>query len=120
MASATTRQIVVVGVDYSDSSDLALLQALEITSTARRAELHAIHVASALPALVGLEHTADPAPPVTTSDEAQRELERHIDRCLVDFASRRETSAPLPERVVAHVRVDAPAEAVAALARELE
>jgi nucleotide-binding universal stress UspA family protein len=118
MAFATRPQIVVVGVDYSDTGELALVQALEITSTAPRAELHAVHVVSSFPSLLGLEH--EPTPVVTTPRETRAELERHVDRCLADFASRHEPWSPLPERIVTHIRFDSPAEEIARIARDLE
>jgi nucleotide-binding universal stress UspA family protein len=120
MATQTRPQIVVVGVDYSVACELALAQALETTSTAPRAELHVVHVTSTFPALVGVEPVADSTLPVNTPGEVQRELERHVDRCICEFASHRSPSAPLPNRVVCHVRFASPAEEIAELARELE
>jgi nucleotide-binding universal stress UspA family protein len=118
MAAAHRPQIVVVGVDYSESSELALVQALEIASTAPRAELHAVHVASSFPALLGLEH--EPAPAVTTPREMRLALENHVDGCVADYASRHEFWSPLPERILTHVRFDSPSEQIADLARDLE
>ena len=118
MATLTRPQIVVVGVDYSVAGELALAQALEIASTAPRAELHAVHVTSTFPALVGVEPVAEST--LATPGEAQKELERHVDRCVCEFASRRDPSAPLPNRVVCHARFASPAEEIAELARELE
>jgi nucleotide-binding universal stress UspA family protein len=121
MATLTRPQTVVVGVDYSVSCELALVQSLELASSAPRAELHVIHVTSTFPALVGVEPAAEAALPVSgTPGEAQKELERHVERCISEFVSRRERSAPLPSRVVCHVRFSSPAEEIAELARELE
>jgi len=120
MESNTRPQIVVVGVDYSESSELALVQALELASSVRNAELHAVHVASSFPSMVGFEHVPEPMPPVTTPREAKSEIEQYLDRALFDFTRRREPSLPIPERVVAHLRFDSPAEQIAELARDLE
>lgn len=119
MATNKKPQIVVVGVDYSDASELALAQALELASSVRRAELHAVHVASSYPSF-GLEHVPEPMAPVTTSRETQAELERHLDRSLLDFTTRRDPELPIPDRVVAHLCFDSPAEQIAELARDLE
>jgi nucleotide-binding universal stress UspA family protein len=119
MATLTPPQVVVVGVDYSVSCELAVQQALDLVSTAPRAELHVVHVSSTFPALVGVEPATDSKLPVTPG-EAQTELERHVDRCIRKFLSRRDPTAPLPSRVVCHVRFAAPAEEIAELARELE
>jgi len=120
MATLTRPQIVVVGVDYTVSCELALVQALETASTAPRAELHVLHVGSTFPALVGVEPVADSALPVNTPGDMKKQLERHVDRCVFEFASRRAASAPLPNRIVCHVRFASPAEEIAELARDLE
>jgi nucleotide-binding universal stress UspA family protein len=120
MATLTRPQIVVVGVDYSVSCELALVQALEIASTAPRAELHVVHVTSTFPALVGVESVAESTLPPAKPGEVQRELERHVDRCVCEFVSQRGPSAPLPNRVMCHVRFSSPAEEIAELARDLE
>jgi nucleotide-binding universal stress UspA family protein len=113
-------QIVVVGVDYSEASELAIAQALELVSSVRRAELHAVHVASSYPTFRGLEHAPEPMPLVTTPRDTRAELESHLDRCILDFATRRDPALPIPERVVAHLRFDSPAEQIADVARDLE
>jgi len=120
MASASQPQIVVVGVDYSDTSKLALVHALEIASTGSRAEVHVVHVASTFPPYMGIEHGPEPMPPIPRPGDTQKELERYVDECLHDFTSRREEWSPLPERVVVHLRFDSPADEISALARELD
>jgi len=120
MRPNTRPQIVVVGVDYSESSELALVQALELASSVPNAELHAVHVASSFQPSIGLEHVPEPMPPVTVPRETQNELEQHLDRVLYDFTSRRDAASPIPERVVGHVRYDSPAEQITELARDLE
>src|SRR6186713_2677799 len=75
MTPHTQPQIVVVGVDYSEASELAIAQALELVSSVRRAELHAVHVASSYPTFRGLEHAPEPMPLVTTPRETRAELE---------------------------------------------
>jgi nucleotide-binding universal stress UspA family protein len=120
MKTHSQPQIVVVGVDYSASSELALVQGLELASSVRNAELHAVHVASSFPPMVGLEHVPEPTEPSLGVHEAETELEHYLDRCLHDFTRHRDVSSPIPERVVAHLRFDSPAEQIAEVARELE
>jgi nucleotide-binding universal stress UspA family protein len=120
MATTNRPQIVVVGVDYSDTSDLALMHALEIASRAPHAEVHAVHAAAAFPLLAGLQAGPDPMPAVTTPHELEFELERHVDRCIARFVNQTDPASPLPERVVLHVAIGSPAEELAAVARELE
>jgi nucleotide-binding universal stress UspA family protein len=120
MTTNTRPQIVVVGVDYSESSELALLQALELASSVRNAELHAIHVGASFPPVVGLEHVPDAAPPAEGVREASGEFEQYLDRRLNEFTRTRDAAAPIPQRVVAHLRFDSPAEQIAELARDLE
>jgi nucleotide-binding universal stress UspA family protein len=120
MAATTQPQIIVVGVDYSETSELALSHALEIASTGTRAEVHVVHVTSTFHPLVGVEHTPETMPPVPKIDETLRELGNHVDRRLELFMNRREPSSPLPERVVLYVRYDSPAQEIALLARDLD
>ena len=120
MATTNRPQIVVVGVDYSDTSDLALMHALEIASRTPRAEVHAVHAAAAFPSLAGLQHGPEPMPPVTTPHELEFELERHVDRCIARFVNQTDPSLPLPERVVLHVGIGSAADEIATVARELE
>jgi nucleotide-binding universal stress UspA family protein len=120
MESNTRPQIVVVGVDYSESSELALRQALELASSVRNAELHAVHVASSFPSTVGFERVAEPMPSEPMPRRTKGEIEQYLDRSLYDFTRGRDLSLPIPERVVAHLRFDSPAEQIAELARDLE
>ncbi len=120
MAATNRPQIVVVGVDYSDTSDLALMHALEIASRSSHAEVHAVHAAPAFPSLGGPQQAPEPMPPVTTPRELELELERHVDRCIVRFLNQTDPAAPLPERVVLHVGVGSATEEIALVARELE
>ena len=120
MATAIRPQIVVVGVDYSDTRDLPLMHALEITSRAPRAEVHAVHAAAAFPALAGLQHGPESLPPVTTTRELELTLERHVDRCIARFLNQTDPSAPLPERVVLHIGIGSAADEITLVARELE
>jgi nucleotide-binding universal stress UspA family protein len=120
MATTNRPQIVVVGVDYSSTSDLALMHALEIASRTPDAEVHAVHAAAAFPSLVGLQHGPEPLPAVTTPHELELELERHVDRCLARFVNNTDPAAPIPERIVLHVAIGSPADEIALVARELE
>jgi nucleotide-binding universal stress UspA family protein len=120
MAATTQPKIIVVGVDYSDTSELALNHALEIASTGPRAEVHVVHVASTFHPLVGVEHTPETMPPVPRADETLRDLGNHVDRLLERFMRRRAASSPLLDRVVLHVRYDSPAQEIALLARDLD
>jgi nucleotide-binding universal stress UspA family protein len=120
MAATTQPKIIVVGVDYSETSELALAHALEIACTGPRAEVHVVHVASTFHPIVGVEHTPETMPPVPKPDETLRELGDHVDRRLELFVNQREASSPLPERVVLHVRYDAPAQEIAELARDFD
>jgi nucleotide-binding universal stress UspA family protein len=120
MQSNTRPQIVVVGVDYSESSELALVQALELASSERNAELHAVHVASSIPSIVGLERVPESTAPIETVRPTEGELESYLDRVLAEYVSRRPYSASIPQRLVAHLRYDSPSEQIAELARDLE
>ena len=120
MTSSTQPQVVVVGVDYSESSELALVQALELASSERNAELHAVHVAASFPPVVGVEHVPDGAPSAEVVRASGGELEQYLDRRLFEFTRGRDAAAPIPQRIVGHLRFDSPAEQIAEVARDLE
>jgi nucleotide-binding universal stress UspA family protein len=110
--SAGRPYIVVVGVDYSELSLLALRTALRIVPPNTRAEVHAVYVerseahgAGSDQALVAAQRRLRS---VVTEEVAQYELVQHVleSSCLA--------------RVVTHVRRSAPGREIAQLAADLE
>lgn len=115
--------IIVVGIDYSKTGDLALTRAFELATEKKHAEVHIAYVLQTLGALAPLElgagiSGADPA----LLGEASEQLRKYSDRKLQEFKESIASSGrtDLFERAVSHLRLDAPAHELAQLASDLE
>jgi nucleotide-binding universal stress UspA family protein len=115
MQPVGSRYRVVVGLDYSDLGDAALIQALELVVDRPAGEVHAVNVTSAYGPLLRLDLPGDVK--TMSAEEAQALLESHVTNKLLV-----EPGKPVArERVKCHVRVGpAPADEVVAFARELD
>lgn len=123
MATEKKPYVIVVGVDYSETGDLALSQAFQIGAAMPKAEIHAVSVSSlrmpvpsATPEAVSGFAGGAPGVPL---DESSAELRRHVQRSYDDFVAQAASGTAI-ERIVTHVRLEAPAEEIAQLAADLE
>lgn len=122
MSNLQKPYVIVVGIDYSPTSDLALEQAFELSLTHVTAHLHVVHVLRLFGAQPVPDASAEPSevPSVSLAD-ATTELGRYVDRHWQAFLSREERRAPAGSgRIITHVRLDAPAEELAQFAADLE
>ncbi len=118
---------VVVGVDYSEVSLLALQEALHIAAGRIGSEVHVVHVENAplvLPSR-GADVLTEAEPRVieseTDSEETLQRLHRLVVREVTAFEeSRRALGAAPIARVVSHVRANVPSREIAQLAGDLE
>jgi nucleotide-binding universal stress UspA family protein len=110
--------VVVVGIDYSESADGALDQALDLVAHRRNAELHAVHVLCPIPPPLPAECVVPVNLMTEPVDEATRELEQYLARKLA-AARERGLFGAESARVVAHVRLVMPAYEIAQLAADL-
>jgi nucleotide-binding universal stress UspA family protein len=107
--------IIVVGVDYSGVSHLALCEALRLAGERREAEVHVLHVTDVLQA----------QPLLHRSLEQERELAlQRLDRLIegelaIQRSQRKLTNESNAPRVVAHLRVHRPGKEIAQLALDL-
>lgn len=106
---------VVVGIDFSDASDLALKQAFAMVNATPRAEPHVVYVGTAYGPMIRLE-TPDGVESLSVEDASER-VRRHVEGIVDAFRRERETFF---ERVVTHVRVGSPAREIAQLAADLD
>jgi nucleotide-binding universal stress UspA family protein len=119
---SSLRFVMVVGVDFSDQSDLALRRAFELGLEQRIAEIHAVHVVRSFESGVQLELPTNLELSTVSLAEAGEQMKLHLEERLSEFAR----SVEPPERtraidrVVSHIRLDAPAEQIAQLAADLE
>jgi nucleotide-binding universal stress UspA family protein len=106
--------IVVVGVDYSSTGDLAFDYGVRLCQANPNAVLHAVHVA-------GVPNAGEDHALLSTLGERQGEL---VPR-LRDYIERRAIAArerglSVPARIVGHLRWEAPGDEIAQLASDLE
>ena len=115
--------IIVVGVDYSKTGDLALERAFELATEKQNAEVHIINVLQSFGVLTPLElgaGVAGPEPGLLA--EASEQLRKYADKKLSEFKASAAAAgkAKLFDRAVSHLRIDAPAHELAQLASDLE
>ena len=116
------RFVMVVGVDFSDQSDLALRRAFELGLEQRASEIHAVHVVRSFESGVQLELPTNLGLTTVSLAEAGEHLKEHLEGRIATFAGAvtpRERTHAIA-RIVSHVRLDAPAEQIAQLAADLE
>lgn len=113
------RQVIVVGVDFSEASELALQQAFQLAAREPSAEVHLVNVVQTYGNQVSYEMPVDAsALAVLTVAEARKRFHRYADQALARFLA--ENPGRRISRCVAHVRFDATAEEIAQLAADLE
>ena len=111
--------VIVVGIDYSPTSDEALLRAFELASLQPSAEVHIVNVVRTYGTNVYLEWGG--ALTTLTIEEASDRLREFVEGKLEEFRTRQaERNQRCFARAVTHVRLDAPAEEMAQLASDLE
>ena len=100
---------VVIGIDFSDASDVALRQAFAMVNATPWAEPHVVYVATAYGPMVRVETPED----IFTGsiEEASERVRGHVETIVDAFRREQDTYF---ERVVTHIRVGSAAPARAA------
>jgi nucleotide-binding universal stress UspA family protein len=114
MASTDNRFTIVVGIDFSETTDPTLDHAFELASRRGDADVHVLFVEDEL--TTPRVHAADPERATQTTEMLQRVQQRASDR-LTEIAKRLTLKL---NHVVAHVRRGSPAEHVVQLASHLD
>jgi nucleotide-binding universal stress UspA family protein len=119
---SSLRFVMVVGVDFSDQSDLALRRAFELGLDQGVAEIHAVHVVRSFESGVQLEAPTNLGLTTVSLAEAGEHLKEHLEQRMAEFAQTvdRPERTQAIDRVVSHIRLDAPAQQIAQLAADLE
>jgi len=124
MSNSEQPYVIVVGIDYTPASDLALERAFELAQARSRADVHVVNVVNAQGAEAVLERSGEPAGVVSVNPgglvsvnqaEATASLERYVQERRAAF---RDSLAAVGIRV--HLRLDAPAHEIAQIAADLE
>lgn len=108
---------VIVGVDYSELSSLALVEAV---SAARSRERHHVHVVHSIPIVqttpFGMSQIA-----AADTTHAAEELRKYVESVLVEAQGTFPSDGrSIVERLTTHIRLSDPREAIAQLASDLE
>jgi nucleotide-binding universal stress UspA family protein len=112
MTQSLNPRRIVVGVDYSETGDLALIRAFELATAEPEVELHLVHVADVLGTLSD-DYGGQPY-----AKHSSR-LTQHVTPKLVEFLQQH-PGHKSPRRVVCHIRINEPAHEIAQLAVDLE
>jgi nucleotide-binding universal stress UspA family protein len=115
------RSVIVVGVDFSKTGDLAVEQALVLALERGDTELHLVNVVRTFGAGVQLELPGSPGFSSMSLGDAAEQLRIYAEHQMARHAALRARSSKASSlHVVTHVRLDAPAEEIAQLASDLE
>lgn len=118
MADSNAPYIIVVGVDFSESSEVALESAFQIADDRYPADVHAVNVVpSFVPSATPDGDVIDGQFPQSIGD-ANTRLRNYVEEKLVAHQEKGVRRAPW--RVVTHVRTDSAAHEVAQLAADLQ
>ena len=117
MSNSEIRFLIVVGIDYSPASDLALERALELAAARSRAEVHVVNVVrlyGGQALLDGSGESSSGIESVTLADATNR-VERYAEQRRQAFSESLDSVS-----VRTHLRLEAPAHEIAQLAADLE
>jgi len=107
--------VIVVGVDYSETSALALEKAFELAAEKAQSEVHTVNIVRNYGEFVELEG-ATPTPYRLSMADAQKRLHEHVSGRLEDFTKR---TGKQFTRCVSHIRLEFAAEEIAQLASDV-
>jgi nucleotide-binding universal stress UspA family protein len=113
--------VIVVGIDYSETSELAFTKALELAIEKPRAEVHVLNVMAPNLRVVspGIPYPSG-AESLPSLDAAAARLEEYTVQKFLAFRAARGSGQANTVRVVPHLRVDTPTYEIAQLAADLE
>jgi len=114
MAGTDNRFTIVVGIDFSDTGDLAFDNALQLANERENADVHVVFVEDELTT------PRTPAAASGRSSESDEILERVQKRATERLEAFTKKTQPRMKHIVAHVRRGAPAEHIVQLAAHLE
>jgi nucleotide-binding universal stress UspA family protein len=112
--------VIVVGVDYSEASDLALEQALEMAAARANAEVHIVNVVRLYGNQALVDAAAAPGFSAVSLADANAQLIAYVERRQQAYRAGKSQAGRTALRVVSHLRLEAPAEEIAQTAADLE
>ncbi|MEI9939106.1 MAG: universal stress protein [Pseudomonadota bacterium] len=116
MLNSEKPYVIVVGIDYSPASDLALERALELAVARPRADVHVVNVVRLYGAQALVDGPAEPAGFASVSlVDATRMVERYMEQRRQAFRGSLDSV-----RLRAHLRLEAPAHEIAQIAADVD
>jgi nucleotide-binding universal stress UspA family protein len=116
MSNSEKPYVIVVGTDYSPASDLALQSALDLAVARPQAHVHVVNVVRLYGTQAVVDGPAEPSGFVSvTLADATALVERYAEERRQAFRGSLDSV-----RVLAHLRLEAPAQEIAQLAADLE
>jgi nucleotide-binding universal stress UspA family protein len=121
MSNPEKPYVIVVGVDYSEASDLALEQAFEMAAGRANAEVHIVNVVRLYGNQALVDAAAAPGFSAVSLADANTQLIAYVERRQQAYrADKAQAGRTALLRVVSHLRLEAPAEEIAQTAADLE
>lgn len=109
---------IVIGVDYSELSALALVEAVATARSHERNHVHIVHsmpIVSA-PSPLGVSYVAS----TVDTNKAAEELKKFVEDVLAKAQDKFSDGRPIAERLTTHIRVSDAREAIVQLASDVE
>lgn len=112
---------ILVGIDYSTVSELALAHAIELATSKPNVQLHVVHVVASFDTAPDKDTTDAQSMDKTSIDpQAYEKLQAHVSVSLGAFEKKQNGAPHLAIRVMHHLRLHAPAPEIAQLASDLQ
>jgi nucleotide-binding universal stress UspA family protein len=110
---------VIVGVDYSDTSALALVEAIKTARSREQNHVHVVHAIMPVPVVGPVP--GGYVPPVVDTTRAAAELKQFVEKTIAEGQnSFGDDGRPFVDRLTTHLGVSDPREAIAQLASDLD
>jgi nucleotide-binding universal stress UspA family protein len=110
---------VIVGVDYSDTSALALVEAVRAARSRDDNHVHVVHVMSPVQTVGPMAGAY--VPPVLDTAKASDELKQFVEKTLAEAQKGLpDDGRPIVDRLTTHLGMSDPREAIAQLASDLD
>jgi nucleotide-binding universal stress UspA family protein len=121
MSSAGKTYAIVVALDYSEASELALDEAFELCAARELATLHVVHVMPMIPPAMAEVMPVAMGATAPLLEQAAAELKAHVERRVSAFneAHPGQELSATRHRIATHECLSAPAEAIAQLASDV-
>jgi nucleotide-binding universal stress UspA family protein len=110
------KYVIVAGIDFSQSSALAMDEAFRIAAEQPGAELHVVHVASEFGPMLRLELVGDEVKTVE-ADEGSKILKSHVEERAHACKA---AGMPAPDKVITQLRLGGSSEEIVRAAAELD